>query len=112
MKRILLAGACAFVSACSTFGGPSSSASLTATKDFTIAETSFDAVIKTADNVIDTGAVPAATVAKIHTLGDAGYVYVKAGRTAVTAANAPNIIAETAALTALVPQIAALIPTK
>lgn len=95
----------ALVSGCASTGA----AALQAEKNFTVAEDSFDAVVKTADNAITSGACVDACAGKVRTLVDTGAGYVRAGRTAVLALDATNIIAETAALTALVPQIAALV---
>lgn len=96
---------------CASVGGRLSPI-LTATHDFTVAEDGFDGAINSADVAINTGALPAMTVAKIHAIGDSGYVYVKAGRAAIVAGNATSVEQEAAALTALIPQIAALIPAK
>lgn len=95
---------------CASLGGVAATAAFQATQKFTIAEDSFDGLIDTADTAIDTGALPQSVVARIHSLGDAGYGYIKVGRTAVVAADAATIAAQAAALQSLAPQIAALIP--
>jgi hypothetical protein len=48
------------------------------------------------------------TKARIKALADTGHTYVVAGRAAVEAANAQDLVSETSALTALVAQLAAL----
>ncbi len=85
-----------------------SSASLDAVRAFVIAESGFDAAVQTADLAAQSGALDSATSARIKALADTGETYVVAGRAAVEAADAPNIVSETAALTALVAQLAAL----
>ncbi len=85
-----------------------SAASLDGAKTFVAAEAAYDAAVQTADTAIDTGQLAPATVTKLKSLADAGHVYVVAGRVAVSTANATDLATETAALAALVAQIAAL----
>jgi hypothetical protein len=86
----------------------SSSASMDAVRAFVVAESGFDAAVQTADLAAQSGSLDSATSARIKALADTGETYVMAGRAAVEAANAPDIVSETAALTALVAQLAAL----
>jgi hypothetical protein len=82
--------------------------SLDAVRAFVVAETGFDAAVVTADLAAQSGAMDEATKARIKTLADTGLTYVVAGRAAVKAANAQDIVSETSALTALVVRLAAL----
>jgi ABC-type Fe3+-hydroxamate transport system substrate-binding protein len=86
----------------------SSSASVDAVRAFVVAESGFDAAVQTADLAARSGTLDEATEARIKALADTGESYIVAGRAAVEAANSTNIVSETAALTALVAQLAAL----
>jgi hypothetical protein len=91
---------------------PTSTAGATASMDavraFVVAESGFDAAVQTADLAARSGTLDVPTKARIQALADTGHTYVVAGRTAVEAANAQDLISETSALTALVAQLAAL----
>jgi type IV pilus biogenesis protein CpaD/CtpE len=75
---------------------------------FVVAESGFDAAVETADLAVRSNTLSTATAARIRALADTGHTYVVAGRAAVEAADAKDLASETAALTALVAQLAAL----
>jgi hypothetical protein len=110
MRGLLIVAAAAALTGC-LHVVPASTA-LTATRGFVAAEASFDGAIQLADQAVLSGKLPVATVAQIKNDADTGYKAVIAGRAAVKAANATDIVTATASLTALVSDLSALSPKK
>ncbi len=99
----------AALAGCATPTQPTAdSVSMDAVRAFVVAESGFDAAVKTADLAAKSGTLDVSSAARIKALADTGHTYIVAGRAAVEAANAQDLVSETSALTALVAQLAAL----
>ena len=104
---LALAIGSASLTGCASVSRPTVAA-LDVAKAFVASEAAYDAALQTADTGIASFGLPVATVARIKALADAGHAYVLAGREAAAGADATDLATQTAALTALVAQIAAL----
>ncbi len=85
-----------------------STVSTDAARAFVAAESGFDAAVVTADVAIRSGRLAPATTARIRTLADDGHACIVAGRAALEAVDAAGVTSQTAAILALVAQLATL----
>jgi len=99
---------CTSLAACAGTGTPPASIQLAGTQAFIVAEQTYDTVVVLATNAVNAKSLPAPVVAKMKALVDTGHAYVVAGRLAVRAGDANTLATETAALSALAPQLKAL----
>ena len=79
-----------------------------AERAYVAAESGFDAAVVTADLAIRSGSLSPATIAHIRALADIGHACIVAGRAALQAMDSSGLASQTAAIVALVAQLATL----